>query len=79
MAIVGEDELAADNRLVYSRGQKILNYLTQPFFSAEVQTGRKGVFVHRADTVRDIRQIIDGTHDDRPAATMLYIGTLDQK
>lgn len=79
VAIVGEDELATENRVTYSRGQKILNYLTQPFFSAEVQTGRKGVFVHRADTVHDIGQIIDGSHDDTPASSMLYIGTLDRQ
>jgi F-type H+-transporting ATPase subunit beta len=77
VAIVGQDELSAENRVVYDRGQKILNYLTQPFFTAEVQTGRKGVFVPRQRTIEDIRRIVDGKYDKMPAASMLYIGGLD--
>ncbi len=77
VAIVGEDELSSDNRTIYDRGQKILNYLTQPFYTAEVQTGRKGEFVPRTTTIRDIRQILDGKHDNTPANALLYIGGLD--
>jgi F-type H+/Na+-transporting ATPase subunit beta len=77
VAIVGRDELSSENRLVYDRGQKILNYLTQPFFAAEVQTGRKGVYVPREKTIRDIQKIIQGGVDDIPATALLYIGTLD--
>jgi len=77
VAIVGQDELSAENRTVYDRGQKILNYLTQPFFTAEVQTGRPGQFVPRSATIRDIRQILDGKLDKTPASALLYIGTLD--
>ncbi len=77
VSIVGEDELSVENKIIYSRGQKILNYLTQPFFTAEVQTGRKGVFVTREQTVQDIRNIIDGVYDKVPATEFLYIGTLN--
>jgi F-type H+-transporting ATPase subunit beta len=77
VSIVGEDELSVENKIVYGRGQKILNYLTQPFFSTEVQTGRKGVFVKREETVKDIRSILDGKHDTVPAEKFLYIGTIE--
>ncbi|MBP9760488.1 MAG: F0F1 ATP synthase subunit beta [Candidatus Pacebacteria bacterium] len=78
VAIVGTDELSTENRTTYARGQKILNYLTQPFFTAEVQTGRKGKFVKRQQTVTDIRQILNGTYDTRPASTLLYVGGLHE-
>jgi F-type H+-transporting ATPase subunit beta len=78
VSIVGVDELSPENRLTFERGQKILNYLTQPFFSAETQTGRKGVFVPRETTVNDIRRIIDGGVDGTPAEALLYIGGLDE-
>ena len=77
VAIVGQDELSAENRTVYDRGQKVLNYLTQPFYTAEVQTGRKGKFVPRKNTINDIRRILSGELDSTPAASLLYIGTID--
>jgi len=77
VSIVGKDELSEENRIVYERGEKILNYLTQPFFTAEVQTGRPGKFVSRDKTIRDIKHIMDGKQDKTPAASMQYIGDLD--
>ncbi len=76
VAIVGQDELSEENKITFARAQKILNYLTQPFYTAEVQTGRKGVYVSRKETVSDIRKIIDGKVDGVPASSLLYIGTL---
>lgn len=78
VAIVGKDELSSENRILYERGEKILNYLTQPFFTAEVQTGRSGTFVPRKDTIQDIAKILDGKFDTRDASTFLYIGSLHE-
>lgn len=77
VAIVGQDELSEENRITFERAQKILNYLTQPFYTAEVQTGRQGEFVSRMKTVSDIRQILEGKMDNVPASALLYIGSLD--
>ncbi len=77
VSIVGQDELSADNRIAFERAQKILNYFTQPFYTAEVQTGREGAFVHREKTISDIRKILDGKVDNIPAKALLYIGSLD--
>jgi F-type H+-transporting ATPase subunit beta len=64
VAIIGEDELSADDRLLFNRTKKVMNYLTQPFFMTEVQTGKKGVFVPRGTTVADIKMILSGKLDD---------------
>jgi F-type H+-transporting ATPase subunit beta len=77
VAIVGKDELSAENRTTYERGQKVLNYLTQPFFSAEVQTGRAGAYVPREKTVSDIERILDGHFDEYESDAFLYIGGLE--
>jgi F-type H+/Na+-transporting ATPase subunit beta len=77
VAIVGQDELSTENRVSFERAQKILNYLTQPFYTAKVQTGREGMFVPRSQTISDIRQILDGKLDTTPASTLLYIGSLE--
>lgn len=75
-AIIGEEELSLEDQKTYNRAQKILNYMTQPFYSTEQQTGRKGVFVQRATTIQDVKSILDGKMDSVPADKFLYIGDL---
>lgn len=76
VAIVGESELSADNRILYNRTKKIINYLTQPFFMTEKQTGKKGAVVTRETTVKDITMILSGNLDNIPAEKFMYIGSL---
>lgn len=75
-AIVGEEELGVQDRLTFKRTKKVINYLTQPFFATESQTGRKGVHVKRNETVADIEAIIEGKLDNVPDEKLKYIGTL---
>ena len=76
VAIVGEEELSAENRILYNRTKKIINYLTQPFFMTERQTGRKGVYVAKNTTVKDIKMILSGAFDNIATDRFLYIGSL---
>lgn len=78
VAIVGESELSTENRILYNRTKKVINYLTQPFFMVEAQTGRKGVYVDRVNTVKDIAIILSGSLDEVPAEKFMYIGTLKE-
>lgn len=76
VAIIGEDELSADDRLLFNRTKKVLNYLTQPFFMTEVQTGKKGVFVSRGTTVADVKLILSGKLDELHPDQFKYIGSV---
>ncbi len=76
VAIVGEEELSAENRILYNRTKKIINYLTQPFFMTERQTGRKGTYVPKDTAVNDIEVILSGKLDNIPADNFMYIGSL---
>lgn len=76
VAIVGETELSPENRILYQRTKKIINYLSQPFFMTERQTGRKGAFVPIATTVKDISIILSGSLDNVPVERFMYIGSL---
>ncbi len=42
------------------------NFLSQPFFVAEVFTGREGKYVPLEETIRGFAEILDGKHDDLP-------------
>lgn len=78
VAIVGEEELSAENRILYGRTKKIINYLTQPFFMTEAQTGRKGVKVPRDTTIKDITLILSGKLDQIPTEKFMYLGSLKE-
>src|SRR3989344_337751 len=76
VSIAGEHELSPEDRVLYRRAKIILNYMTQDFFMVENQTGRKGIYVKRADVVEDIMDIVSGKIDDWPYDKLLYISTL---
>jgi len=78
VAVVGEEELSTQNQLTYKRAERLLNYMTQSFFTAESQSGRPGTLVAREDVVRDVRAILEGHTDTVPSQKLLYIGTLKE-
>ena len=76
VALVGESELSADNRTLWRRSKMLTNYMTQPFFVTEVQSGKKGVSVPLTATVADVRAILDGKHDGEDPESLLFVGEL---
>ena len=64
IAILGMDELSPEDKQTVFRARKIQRFLSQPFSSAQVFTGREGRQVPVADTVRGFKEILDGKHDD---------------
>ena len=76
VSIAGEHELSPEDRVLYRRARILLNYMTQDFFMVENQTGRKGVYVNRADVVEDVADIVSGKIDEWPYEKLLYISTL---
>lgn len=77
VAIVGESELSAEDQLLYDRTKKIINYLTQPFYTISQQTGRPGVYVSKSTTLNDIKAILSGKLDNVNEQKLMNIGTLE--
>jgi F-type H+/Na+-transporting ATPase subunit beta len=78
IAILGIDELSDEDKVTVNRARKIERFLSQPFFVAEVFTGRPGVYVPVGETVRGFREILDGKHDELPEGAFYMKGTIDQ-
>lgn len=78
VALVGENELSAEDQLIYRRAKKIRNFMTQRFFTAEHQKGEKGVFVPTAKAVSGVREILEGKFDGIPEENFLYIADTAQ-
>lgn len=77
IAILGVEELSEDDKLTVRRARKIERYFSQPMFVAEQFTGRPGAFVRVADTVRGVKEILDGKHDDLPEQAFFMAGTIE--
>jgi F-type H+-transporting ATPase subunit beta len=78
IAILGMDELSAEDKLVVARARKIQRFLSQPFHVAEVFTGMPGKYVPLAETVRGFRMIVDGECDSLPEQAFYMVGTIDE-
>ena len=77
IAILGMDELNAEDKLTVFRARKIQRFLSQPFAVAEVFTGRKGVYVPVAETVRGFKEILEGKHDEVAEGNFYMKGGID--
>jgi F-type H+-transporting ATPase subunit beta len=78
ISILGMDELSPEDKLTVFRARKIQRFLSQPFSSAQVFTGREGRQVAVADTVRGFREILDGKHDDVPEDNFYMKGRIEE-
>jgi len=76
VSLVGESELSEEDRVLYRRANKLKNFMTQNFFVAENQTGKKGAFVSVRDTISNVKDILDGKYDGVEESKFLYIGSL---
>lgn len=77
IAILGMDELSAEDKLVVSRARKVQRFFSQPFFVAERYTGIKGAYVPVKETVRGFKMILDGETDAIPEQAFFMAGGID--
>ncbi len=78
IAILGQEELTEDQKQTVRRARRVRNFLSQPFFVAEVFTGREGKYVPLEETIRGFAEILDGKHDDLPEDAFYMCGTIDE-
>lgn len=78
IAILGIEELSDEDKLTVARARKIQRFLSQPFHVAEEFTGRPGKYVTVEETVRGFREIVAGTHDDKPEQAFYMAGAIDE-
>jgi F-type H+/Na+-transporting ATPase subunit beta len=78
IAILGMDELSAEDKTAVFRARKIQKFMSQPFTVAQVFTGREGKQVSREDTVRAFKEILEGKHDDVAEQNFYMKGGIDE-
>ncbi len=76
IAILGMDELNAEDKLTVYRARKLQRFFSQPFHVASVYTGMEGKYVPVKNTVKSCRAILDGKTDNIPENKFYLIGDL---
>ena len=77
IAILGMDELSEEDKLTVYRARKISQFSHSPCTSLRF-TGKPGVYVSLADTIRSFKGILDGEYDDLPEAAFSMVGNIDE-
>jgi len=78
IALLGVEELGAEERLSVGRARRLQRFLTQPFFVSEAFTGMPGRSVPIAETIKGCRAILAGECDDWDESSLYMVGTLDE-
>ena len=76
IALMGTDELSAEDRLAVFRARRLRRFLTQPFRVTESFTGRPGAFVRLEETLSGCEAILRGECDEVPEQALYMGGTL---
>jgi F-type H+-transporting ATPase subunit beta len=77
IAILGMDELSAEDKTVVARARRVERFLSQAMHVAEPFTSIPGTYVSRMETVRGFAEILDGKCDDMPEQAFYLVGTID--
>jgi F-type H+/Na+-transporting ATPase subunit beta len=77
IAILGIDELSEEDKATVARARRLQRFMSQPFFVAEVFTGRSGKYVAIKDTVASFKEILEGKTDTLPEQAFFLAGTID--
>ena len=76
IAILGMEELNAEDKLLVYRARKLQRFFSQPFSVASVYTGIPGKYVPLERTIEACNAILDGKCDDIPESAFYFIGSL---
>ncbi|HHG74220.1 MAG TPA: F0F1 ATP synthase subunit beta [Persephonella sp.] len=78
ISMLGMEELSKEDRQIVQRARKLERFLTQPFFTTEAFTGKKGKNVPLKETIRGCKEIMEGKYDNIDEARFYMIGSVDE-
>jgi F-type H+-transporting ATPase subunit beta len=76
IALLGVEELGAEDRRIVARARRLQRFLTQPFQVTEAFTGHAGRSVALAETIVGCRAILDGETDGWSESSLWLVGAI---
>src|SRR5271166_214555 len=77
IALLGVEELSAEDRRIVARARRLERFLTQPFLVTEQFTGIAGKSVTIADTIQGCHAILAGEGDEWAESSFYMVGTFE--
>lgn len=74
VAVIGVEELSKEDQKIFTRAEKMYNFMTQPFHVSEVFTGKKGEYVSIEENVEGCARILQGDFDHLKKEDFYMIG-----
>ena len=78
ISMLGLEELSRDDRATVSRARRVERFLTQPFFTTEQFTGKKGRRVRLEETIEGCERILADEFTDVNEKALYMIGGIDE-
>ena len=78
IAMLGMEELSEQDRRTVNRARRLERFLTQPFFTTEHFTGRKGRLVSLQETVAGCAAILEDKYAAYPERNLYMIGPVSE-
>lgn len=78
IAMLGLEQLSAEDRKVVNRARRLERFLTQPFFTTEQFSNIKGKSVSLEDALDGCERILNDEFKDYPEDALYMIGTIDE-
>src|SRR5699024_12411872 len=78
IAILGMDELSDEDKQTVDRARRIQFFLSQNLHVAEQVTGQPGSYVPVSETVKGLKGILDGKHDNLPEDAVRLVVRVDE-
>jgi F-type H+/Na+-transporting ATPase subunit beta len=78
IAMLGLEQLSAEDRKVVGRARRLERFFTQPFFTTEQFTGMTGKLVALEDALSGCERILGDEFKDLPEQALYMIGAIDE-
>jgi F-type H+-transporting ATPase subunit beta len=78
IAMLGIEQLSAEDRKIVARARRLERFLTQPFFTTEQFTGMKGKLVSLKDALDGCERILADEFKDYPESSLYMIGPISE-
>jgi len=78
IAMLGLEQLSANDRKIVNRARRLERFLTQPFYTTEQFSGMKGKEVSLKDALDGCERILADEFQDLPESAFYMIGTIEE-
>jgi F-type H+-transporting ATPase subunit beta len=78
IAMLGLDQLSAEDRETVAQARRLERFLTQPFFTTEAFTGKAGQRLTIDETIEGCERILSGELSHLPESAFYMIGRIDE-